>query len=173
MGILVRKGEKADLPYILEIVNYEIEHSAAIYDYRARTLEEQWEWYEYKVNNQFPLLVAVEGNTVTGFGTYGPFREKVGYRRTVEHSIYIHRKYRGLGVGSILMKELIARARTEKYHTMIAGIDSSNKASIDFHRKFGFYEVGKFREVGYKFGRWLDVVFMQLMLEENENSPGE
>lgn len=164
MGTVIRSAEEKDIPFILDIINDEILHSSAIYDYSPRTQEEQREWFHNKQRNGFPLFVTTIADVVTGFGTYGPFREKAGYRKTVEHSIYIHHSHRDKGIGSALMETLIRTAREQGLHTLIAGIDSKNTGSISFHRKFGFIEVGRFKEVGYKFDRWLDVVFMQLML---------
>ncbi|GAJ10123.1 unnamed protein product, partial [marine sediment metagenome] len=107
---------------------------------------------------------AALNNKVVGFGSYGIFRPWDGYRYSAEHSIYVAQHVRGHGIGGKLMEALIEKARAQHFHTLIAGIDADNQASCVFHRKYGFTEAGRFREVGYKFDRWLDLVFMQLML---------
>ncbi|MCB0755591.1 MAG: N-acetyltransferase [Flavobacteriales bacterium] len=153
-----------DIPAILEITNHEILNSTVLYEYEPRTIEQQTDWFNEKTENNWPILVAELNGKVVGFGTYGPFRARAAYRHSIEHSVYVQKDFRGKTVGHQLMVELIRLARIGGYHTMIAGIDSSNKGSVEFHRKFGFETVGTFREVGFKFNRWLDVVFMQLML---------
>ena len=164
MSIIIRKATTGDLPGILEIVNYEILNTTAIWDYDVRTLEQQAAILEEKNNSGFPFLVAEKSNTVVGFGTYGTFRYKTGYRFTVEHSVYVHKDYTGIGIGSLLLKELIEMARLQKLHTMIGVIDSENGGSIAFHEHLGFKRVGHIKETGYKFDRWLDSVFVQMML---------
>jgi phosphinothricin acetyltransferase len=113
-----------------------------------------------------PVIVAEKDNEVVGFGTYGIFRPWDAYRFSVEHSIYTHHNFRGMGIGKLIMTELIKLAIEQGFHTMIAGVDASNKGSYGFHKKFGFQEIGTFKEVGYKFDRWLDLVFMQLFLDK-------
>ncbi|MCB9187145.1 MAG: N-acetyltransferase [Flavobacteriales bacterium] len=162
---VIRPATENDVPGILYIVNQEILFSTVLYEYEPRTLEMQMEWFREKAANGWPLLIAELNGKVVGFGTYGPFRTRPAYSRSIEHSVYVHKDFRGQTVGHRLMVELIRLARTSGFHTMIAGIDSSNKGSVEFHRKFGFETVGSFREVGHKFDRWLDVIFMQLMLE--------
>ena len=164
MKIIIRKASETDLKTILEIVNYSILNSTANYNYDMQTIEMQRDWFKNKVALDFPVIVAVENDNVVGFGTYGTFREKIGYQFTVEHSIYVSPTEIGKGIGKMLMIELISLARKQKIHTMIGGIDASNTYSIDFHKKFGFTECGIIREAGYKFDRWLDLQFMQLIL---------
>ncbi|MEN7549079.1 N-acetyltransferase family protein [Rapidithrix thailandica] len=165
MSIEVKAAEEKDLPAILEIINYEIRHSTAIYDYEERSPEAQREWLQQKQQEHMPVLVAVLEGQVLGFGTYGTFRPKVGYRFCVEHSVYVSENARGKGAGSVLMEALIQSAKQQGLHSMIAGIDAANQSSYDFHIKFGFEEVGRLKEVGYKFDQWLDLVFMQLLLK--------
>ncbi len=165
MKITIRDAVESDLLAILEIVNYSILHSTANYNYEVQTIAFQTEWFRQKAALNFPVIVAVENNVVLGFGTYGTFREKIGYQFTVEHSIYVAPNEIGKGIGKMLMIELIALAQKQKIHTMIGGIDASNTYSIDFHKKFGFTECGIIRESGYKFDRWLDLQFMQLILK--------
>ncbi|MBL3658943.1 GNAT family N-acetyltransferase [Fulvivirga sediminis] len=164
MNLSVRTAEKRDVSKILEIVNYEIKNSTVIYDYEERTYDYQLDWYETKRRDDMPVLVAEKDEEVLGFGTFGIFRPWAAYKHSAEHSIYIHKDSRGLGIGKILMTELINAAEEKGFHTMIAGVDSSNESSIEFHKKFGFKEIGQFKEVGYKFDRWLDLTFLQLLL---------
>ncbi|MCG2612480.1 N-acetyltransferase family protein [Flavobacterium sp. SM15] len=164
MSITIRQATKNDLPAVLEIVNYEILHSTAIWDYDTRTLEEQTAIFKEKSDKGFPFLVAEKNGIVVGFGTYGPFRFKIGYRFTVEHSVYVHKDFTGNGIGSLLLKELIEMAKLQKLHTMIGVIDSENTGSISFHERMGFKRVGHIKETGFKFNRWLDSIFVQILL---------
>ena len=100
-----------------------------------------------------------------GFGTYGTFREKIGYQYTVEHSVYVAEAFIGKGIGTLLLTELIQLAKSQGYHTMIGAIDADNGDSIAFHKKFGFVECGIIKEAAFKFNRWLDLLFMQLILK--------
>lgn len=160
----IREATKEDLPAILEIMNDAILNTTAIYDYNARTTEYINNWFEKKQSDDLPVIVGdLEGKTI-GFGSYGIFRAFDGYKYSVEHSIYIADGFRGKGRGGELLQKLIALAKGQGFHTLIAGIDADNEGSCRFHSKFGFVKVGRFREVGYKFDRWLDLVFMQLLL---------
>ena len=165
MEITIRQANENDLEAILEIVNYSILHTTANYNYDVQTLEIQRKWLQQKHEQNFPVIVATQDNKVLGFGTYGMFREKIGYQFTVEHSIYVAPDLIAKGIGKLLMCELIELAKKQKIHTMIGGIDASNTYSIDFHKKFGFTECGIIREAGFKFDRWLDLQFMQLLLK--------
>ncbi|MFM9988878.1 GNAT family N-acetyltransferase [Flavobacterium sp.] len=165
MSITIRVATIEDMPSVLEIVNHEILHSTSIWDYDIRTLEQQISILKEKKKHNFPFIVAEKKGKIIGFGTYGSFRFKVGYQFTVEHSVYTDKDSIGKGVGKLLMTRLITLAKAQKLHTMIGVIDSENKSSITFHEKFGFKTVGIIKESGYKFDRWLDSVFMQLILE--------
>jgi phosphinothricin acetyltransferase len=166
MSIHLRDAHRDDVPAILDIVNYNILNSTAIYDYNSRALETQQAWFDSLKAAGMAVLVAEQDGRVIGYGSYGSFRPRDAYRFSVEHSIYVDASSQGKGVGKLLLQALIERARTQGFHTMIAGIDAANQGSIEFHRKFGFTEAGYIREVGYKFDRWLDLVFMQLIIEE-------
>ncbi|WP_067034268.1 GNAT family N-acetyltransferase [Allomuricauda sp. CP2A] len=166
MNLTIRKAEVKDVKAILEIINHEILHSTVVYDYQERTYAQQLAWFEKKLQDRMPVIVAEKDNEVVGFGTYGIFRPWDAYRFSVEHSIYTHHNFRGMGIGKLIMTELIKLAIEQGFHTMIAGVDASNKGSYGFHKKFGFQEIGTFKEVGYKFDRWLDLVFMQLFLDK-------
>jgi len=165
MEVIIRPAKTEDLPSILEIVNHAILHTTAIYDYDARTLEEQKAWFVEKQAWEFPVIVAESANEVIGFGTYGPFRLKIGYRFTIEHSVYVNDKATGKGIGRLILQELIDLAKDQNYHSMIGVIDASNSVSIEFHKKFGFIETGVLKQAGYKFDKWLDVSMMQLLLK--------
>ena len=164
MEYTIRKATTSDLPSILEIVNFAIANTTAIYDYDSRILEQQAEIFETKKANNFPLFVIEVENEILGFGTYDTFRTKIGYRFTVEHSVYVKDGFAGKGIGKLLLQKLIDTAKAEKYHVMIGVIDASNENSIRFHEKFGFQSMGILKEVGFKFDRWLDANLMTLKL---------
>jgi len=160
----IRTATKKDIPFILEIVNESILNTTANYNYDILTLAQQMAWFEKQIVDAMPVIVSVLEGIVCGYGSYNRFHEKIGYQFTVEHSIYLSTKMRGTGIGSLLMKELILLARKQNLHIMIGLIDGENQGSIDFHKKFGFVEVGRMKEVGFKFKSWVDLVFMQLTL---------
>jgi phosphinothricin acetyltransferase len=164
MEIKIRPYQIEDTNTILEIINYNILNSTALYDYQPRTLENQISIFQEKLAKGFPIIVAIENDIVVGFGYYSEFRFREAYRFTVEHSVYAHPKHIGKGIGKQILESLIDLAKAEKLHTMIGVIDSENKNSIAFHEKFGFKTAGYIKESGYKFDRWLDSVFMQKML---------
>lgn len=164
--IEILHANESDLEQILEIMNYEILNETSIYEDTPRTQEYIKEWYKIKVSDNSPVIVAKSNNTVLGFATYGKFRPRTGYRYTIEHSVYVHKKTQAKGVGKLLMSELTTKARTSGYKNMIARIDASNKGSIKFHKKMGFSEAGTLKKVGFKFDKWLDVVYMQLDLSQ-------
>ena len=165
MEITIRNAKEDDLHAILDIVNYSILHSTANYNYTIQHIEDQKKWFAEKQSKNFPIIVACDKDVVVGFGSYGTFREKTGYQFTVEHSVYVSEKYIGKKIGKLLLENLIQLAKSEGYHTMIGVIDAENKGSIIFHEKFGFVITGTMKEVAYKFDRWLDLVFMQLLLK--------
>lgn len=164
-NLLIRPAKSGDLEKILEIVNHSILHTTANYSYDTQTLEVQTKWFEDKKAKNMPVIVADLNGEVIGFGSYGQFREKIGYQYTVEHSVYVVDNAIGKGIGSKLLTELIKLAKEQGLHVMIGAIDASNTGSIAFHEKFGFVATGTIREVGYKFEKWLDLVFMQLILK--------
>jgi phosphinothricin acetyltransferase len=151
---------------ILEIFNEAIANSTAIYDYRPRSPESMIDWFQAKEAGRFPVLGAVDDSgQLQGFATYGAFRRWPAYKYSIEHSVYIHKDHRGKGLGLSLMQSLIAAAKQQQYHNMVAGIDVTNTASIALHEKLGFVHAGTIRHAGFKFGRWLDLAFYQLLLE--------
>lgn len=164
MKINIRPYQIEDTQAILEIINHSILHSTALYDYSIRTYEHQKSLLEEKINKNFPVIVAEVEDKVIGFGMYSEFRFREAYQFTVEHSVYVDENYQGNGIGKLLLERLIAIAKEQNLHTMIGVIDSENQDSIEFHKKFGFKTVGIINESGYKFDRWLNSVFMQLIL---------
>lgn len=165
MGVTLRTATISDLDKILEIVNHAILHTTSNYNYDIQTLETQKKWFEDKKSKKLPIIVADLDGQVVGFGSYGQFREKIGYQYTVEHSVYVVDHITGKGIGTLLLTELIHLAKKQGYHVMIGAIDGDNLGSIAFHERFGFVITGTIREVGYKFDRWLDLVLMQLILK--------
>jgi len=158
--------DSAFAPQILEIFNDAILNSTALYDYKPRTLEMMKSWFEVKQKGNYPVIGAVnEGGELLGFGSYGTFRAWPGYKYSVEHSIYVDKRFRGQGIGRVLLQEVIERARDQNYHVLVGGIDSQNAVSIRLHQKLGFQHCGTIRQAGFKFGRWLDLDFYQLILE--------
>lgn len=154
---------------ILDIFNDAILNSTALYDYKPWTMDTMKVWFETKAQHNFPVIGIVDDEGVLmGFGSYGQFRMRPAYKYTIENSLYVHRDHRGEGLGKILLNEIISHATSQNFHSIIAVIDASNEISLDLHRKAGFTQVGVFREVGYKFGRWLDAAFLQLNLETPE-----
>lgn len=162
--LTIRDLDEDDLPGLLAIYNDVLLHSTAIYREEPATLDERRGWWQARVKAQQPVIVAVDDSGVVGFASYGDFRAWPGYRFTVEHSVHIRADRRSQGVGSLLMTPLIEHARAAGKHVMIAGVDAENAGSLRFHERLGFTRVAHFREVGFKFGRWLDLVFLQKTL---------
>ena len=166
--IQIRTAGDKDLEAILEIYNDAILNTTAVYDYEPHTLEMRRQWFRIKEAQGFPVFVAEDNGKVVGFSSIGPFRAWAAYKYSVENSIYVAAGQRGKGIGKLLLEPLIKAATELDLHTIIAGIDATNEVSIKLHRSFGFEEVAQFKQVGYKFGRWLDLTFMQLLLKTPE-----
>lgn len=160
----IREACEADLPRIVEILNDAIEHTTAVWSWTHTDLDNRRTWLTTRRARGFPVLVADEGGEVLGYASYGPFRDWDGYASTVEHSVYIDAAARGRGLGGTLMRALIEHAQSRGLHAMVGGIDADNAASIRLHQSLGFREVARMPEVGRKFGRWLDLVFLQKLL---------
>jgi len=153
-------------PAILEILNDAIVNSTALYDYKPRTPDNMATWFQAKQAGGFPVIGAVDdAGTLLGFASYGTFRAFPAYKYTVEHSVYVHKDHRGRHLGRLLMEQAIAAARRQQLHVMVGAIDIANQGSIALHEKLGFTHAGTMRQAGFKFGRWLDVGFWQLILE--------
>ena len=163
--IIIRLATEDDLPQMLAIYNDIILNTTAVYDYEPHTIEMRKEWFLTKQKQGFPVFAAEENGAIAGFSTIGPFRrEWTAYKYSVENSVYVKNDCRGRGIGKLLLTPLTGAARNLKMHTIIAGIEATNEASIKLHKSFGFEEVAHFKEVGWKFERWLDLKFLQLII---------
>jgi phosphinothricin acetyltransferase len=160
----IRDAREEDLKGLLSIYNDVIATSTAIFRDQPATLNDRRDWWVSRVAQRYPVLVAVDSAGVVGFASFGDFRSWPGYRYTVEHTVHVRADRRGQGIGGALMKPLLDRAAGLGKHVMVAGIDGDNRGSIRFHERMGFTHVAHFREVGFKFGRWLDLIFLQRML---------
>jgi len=160
---VVRDARKRDLPALLEIYNDAIATLASTFDLEPKTLRERSRWFSQH-GRRHPLIVAESQGMILGYASLSNFRDKPGYGKSVEDSVYVHRDARGKGVGKMLLEEILARAVRLGYHTVIAAIVPPNEASVRLHQGFGFAYVGNFREVGFKFSKWQDVAFYQLFL---------
>lgn len=162
-------GER-HLPGILAIWNDAIVHSTAIYDYEPRTPEMVRQWFEQKQRAHRPVLGIEDGEgSLAAFATYGPFRPFPAYKYTVEHSVYVEQSHRGKGHGKRLMLAIIDAAQAQQHHVLVGAIDSSNEGSIRLHCALGFTSCGTIRQAAFKFGRWLDLEFYQLVLPTPES----
>ena len=163
--ILVRPAGHADLPGILEIYNDAVLNTTATYDEEPRTMEHRVAWFDEHVKNDYAVLVAEnEQKRIVGWSALNPYHARAGYRFTSENSVYVAADHRGQGVGKLLLAPLIEAARQRGLHAILAGIDAQNEASLRLHASFGFTQVARLKEVGYKFGRWLDVIYLELLL---------
>jgi phosphinothricin acetyltransferase len=162
MNYAIRPAGLDDLPAILAIYNHAVLHTTASYDYEPRTLEHRVTWFEDHGRTGLPVFVATDpSGTVVGWSALNRFHDRAGFRFTSENSVYVAEAARGRGVGTLLMPPLIDGAKALGLHAIIAAIDAQNEASIRLHAKFGFEKAGLFRQVGYKFDRWLDVLYME------------
>lgn len=162
--VQIRNATENDLQQTLDIYNEIIANSTAIFQYEPQTIEMRRAWFIEKKEKKFPVFVAEENNIIVGFSTFGQFRNWQAYQYSVENSVYVKADCRGLGIGKLLLQPLIDAAKEMQLHTIIAGIVADNEASLALHKQFGFVEVAHFKEVGYKFNKWLDLKFFQLML---------
>jgi L-amino acid N-acyltransferase len=167
--VSIRGATHDDLPAILDIYNDAILTTTAVYSEKPHTLATRRQWYKERMENNFPVFVAENDSDIVGFSSFGHFRAWPCYRYTVEISVYVQASQRGKGIGKLLIEPLITRARQMNMHALIAGISADNEISLKLHKNFGFTEVAHFKAVGYKFGRWLDLKFLELMLD---NEPG-
>jgi len=151
---------------ILAILNDAIVNSTALYDYKPRTPQNMVSWFEGKRNGRYPIVGAEnDAGELMGFASYGSFRGWPAYKYTVEHSVYVDARFRGQGIGRALLKTAIEVAEKQDYHVMVGGIDAANATSIRLHESLGFAPCGIVRHAGFKFGRWLDLAFYQLILK--------
>lgn len=162
---LIREAGEADLPAILEIYNDAVRETTAIWNEVIVDLDNRRRWMMERQGRGFPVLVAeLDGETV-GYASYGDWRPHDGYRHTREHSIYVLKTCRGQGIGKRLLEALVDAARARGVHVLIGCIEAGNEASIALHTRLGFRHVGTFRQVGQKFGRWLDLACLERVLD--------
>jgi L-amino acid N-acyltransferase len=161
----LRHAVEDDVPGILDIYNEVIANSTAIYAENAVSLDDRLAWFKARQRQNYPVLVAADEAGILGFASFGDFRPWPCYLYTVEHSIHVRADRRSMGIGRALMGALIVNASASGKHTLIGGVDADNIASLRLHRRLGFEQVAHFRQVGRKFNRWLDLVFMQRFLD--------
>ncbi|MTI17244.1 N-acetyltransferase family protein [Rhodobacteraceae bacterium RKSG542] len=165
--MIIRAAIERDLPEILEIHNDAVKTLPAVWTDAEDSLDQRATWFHQRMELGYPVIVSESADgEVLGFGSYGRFREKSGYDLTVEHSVYVKKGARGQGAGRKMLLALINQAREDGFHAMVGAIDSENKASIVLHRKLGFEVSGILPQVGYKFGRWLDLTLVTMILDE-------
>lgn len=162
----IRDAEIVDLETITEIYNDAVQNTTAIWNERTVDVDDRAAWLADRFRAGYPVLVASDDDGVLGYATFGDWRPHDGFRHTVEHSVYVRGDQRGRGIGKALMNELIARARAIGKHVMVAAVASENTGSIVLHERLGFVETGRMPQVGVKFGRWLDLTFLQLTLDD-------
>ncbi|MBX8494680.1 GNAT family N-acetyltransferase [Pseudomonas cichorii] len=172
MNDLIRDALPADLPGILAIYNDAVLNTTAIWNEQPVDLANRQAWFEARKVQAYPILIAVDDSgEVLGYSSFGDWRPFEGFRHTIEHSVYVRADQRGKGLGPKLMAALIERARLCDKHIMVAAIESGNAASIALHERLGFKITGQMPQVGTKFGRWLDLTFMQLDLSPGAPAP--
>jgi phosphinothricin acetyltransferase len=160
----IRPANEQDLPALTAIYNEVIAASTAVYRDDPVDLDDRTTWWSARVAEGYPVLVAEADDGIVGFSTFGDFRAWPGYRFSVEHTVHVAEGRRGGGVGRALVQALFPIAKSLGKHVMLAGVDAENAASIRFHERLGFEQTGRLREVGFKFGRYLDLVFLQRFL---------
>jgi L-amino acid N-acyltransferase len=164
--LTVRAAQSDDVAAMAAIYNDVIATSTAIYSSQPSTLDERRDWFSARIAAGFPVLAAVRGGELVGYASFAEFRGAwPGYLHSVEHSVYVRADHWRHGVGSALVRALFPLAAAMDKHVMIGGIDAANDGSLEMHERLGFQRVAHFREVGRKFGRWLDLVFMQRFLD--------
>jgi L-amino acid N-acyltransferase len=162
-NVLLRPAVESDLNAINDIYNHYVLHSTCTYQEEPELISERQQWFSNH-GQEYPIIVAELNGTVAGWGSLSPYHRRSAYRNTVENSVYVHHDWHSHGIGSLLLQELINRALFLGYHAIIAGIDSDQEHSVGLHAKFNFRIVGRMNQVGCKFDRWLDVIYMELLL---------
>ncbi|MBP7735574.1 MAG: N-acetyltransferase [Spirochaetes bacterium] len=161
--IIIRNALKKDMLAINDIYNYYVQNSTCTYQTKLELIENRYIWFD-EHNDYYPIIVAEINNDVIGWASISKFKNREAYKPTVENSIYIRHDKLFNGLGAILLDELIKLSKSNSYHSIIAGISGDQEASIKLHEKFGFTKAAHLKEVGYKFDKWLDVVYYQLLL---------
>ncbi|MEP0521994.1 MAG: N-acetyltransferase family protein [Hyphomicrobiales bacterium] len=158
---VIRPATDLDIPAILSIYNQAVRGTTAIWNNQEVDLENRMQWFNERSTSGYPVFVALDDAGVVGYGSYGTFRPFEGFARTVENSVYVAPNAQGKGVGKLLLEALLQSAHESNIHVMVAGIEAGNTSSLELHKKFGFVETGRMPEVGFKFGRYLELVFLQ------------
>ena len=162
---VIQCEQKRHAEAILAIFNEAIVNSTALYDYKPRTMEMMAAWFDAKSKGKYPVIgIENDSGELMAFGSYGTFRAWPAYKYSVEHSVYVDARFRGQGLGKRVLQEVITAAQGQGYHVLIGVIDATNSVSIRLHEGLGFRPCGTIQQAGFKFGRWLDVVFYQLIL---------
>jgi L-amino acid N-acyltransferase YncA len=161
--VKLRAMAEADLAAVNAIYNHYVLHSTCTYQLDPETDAGRAAWFR-EHGAAHPLLVAEEGDRIVGWASLSRYHSRCGYSSTVEDSIYVDHEFHRRGIGSKLLDTLVSRSRALGHHVIVAGIDAAQPGSVALHARFGFVESGRLREVGRKFDRWLDVVYMQLLL---------
>lgn len=170
--MIIRDAAEADLPALRDIFNDAVLNTTAIWMDDVVDLANRQAWFAARAQQGYPILVAENAaGEVVGYASFGDWRPFDGFCHTVEHSVYIRADQRGNGLGPLLMAALIERAKACGKHVMVAAIESGNAASIRLHERLGFITTGQMPQVGRKFGRWLDLTFMQLILTPERSAP--
>ncbi|WQG59082.1 N-acetyltransferase family protein [Pseudomonas sp. RTB3] len=170
---MIRDAIESDLSAICAIYNDAVLNTTAIWNEQPVDLANRQAWFQARQALGYPILVSIENDEVTGYASFGDWRPFDGFRHTVEHSVYVRADQRGNGLGPRLMQALIERAKACDKHMMVAAIESGNTASVHLHERLGFAVTGQMAQVGTKFGRWLDLTFMQLALNPGAEPPKE
>lgn len=171
--MLIRDADACDAEGITAIYNDAVLHTTAIWNEQTADTANRMSWLADRNKAGYPVLVAADdAGGVLGYASFGDWRAWDGYRHTAEHSIYVRADQRGQGIGEALLRALIERGRSSGKHVLVAGIEAKNDASIRLHRKLGFEQTGYLKQVGAKFGRWLDLAFLQLILDRRGTPEG-
>ncbi len=164
-NILLRLATAGDLEAINDIYNHYVLRSTCTYQEEPETIVARQQWFDLHRPEQHPIIVTVLNGNIVGWGSLSPYHSRCAYRYTAEISVYVHYEFHRRGIGSAILDDLIARARDIGFHAIIAVIDGDQKASVTMHARFAFTEVGHFQQVGFKFGRWLDVIYLERILQ--------
>jgi L-amino acid N-acyltransferase len=168
--ITIRLAAPADLVAINDIYNHYVHHSTCTYQEAPEPIESRRAWFE-RHGETHPVTVATIDGSIVGWGSLSPYHARSAYRFTVENSVYVHHGLHRRGIGSLILKDLIDRARALGHRAIIAGVDAEQTTSVALHAKFGFEQAGRLKQVGFKFGRWLDVIYMERVISPNDQAP--
>lgn len=161
--MIIRKADKKDVKRINEIYNQAVLNTTSTIDIEPRSLDYQINWFKMH-NDRFAIFVAEENNAVIGWASLSLWSDKLGYMGVAEDSIYVDEKYKGNGTGKLLLNKLIEHAKANEFHTIVARISDGNDVSVHLHEKYGFKLIGTLKELGYKFGRYIDIHIFQLII---------